>query len=244
MAAAGTACLAFAMDLHERAILLMQRVFARRMLTLDGCDCCGQYFPHRIVQLVALLFTQRRRAPQRAKLCFKQDLIRVCIADPREESLIAQNVLELTAMASQARSKGSKIQCGVERVRPQLAECRYLAGGIACEIDARHHCIVEKADILCTGELKREAGCRQGRGGSAAIGKPPAEHGIHDKLRPRVFEAKYEEFPAPVYALDRPPRQVAGEVQRRIADNKRPRWIGQNGEDFLTGSVLRQRIAQ
>src|SRR5437868_4011483 len=95
MAAAGALSLRFAVNLEEAPILLVRDVV---LLGLDRRDRRAQHLVGGRMQFHDLLRLQRGPLAQWQQTGLMEDLICVGVADPGDERLVAQQVLQLTRM--------------------------------------------------------------------------------------------------------------------------------------------------
>src|ERR1700730_14729574 len=158
-----------AVDFHERAVLLMERMLLFGVLPLDGRDRRHQDAARRIVESASLLVRERRHAPQWAYPRREEELIGVRVADSRHERLIAKDVLDLAAVPFEPAEIYFGRERRIKRVRAKIGKRGNIRERVIREIDARSHSRIDEPKIECAIELQGET--RVGDLGRRARGK-------------------------------------------------------------------------
>ncbi len=190
---------------------------------LTKLERAGQVVVHRRGEPFDLLGGELRRRLERREACAQQDLVRVRSPDPGERTLVAEEGVELSALASEDLREPGRVE--VERVRPEVAE-------IFVELRGRHE--PDARPFLLPGlgqhelaavreprpEHRRLRPLRAGR----EVAQPAGAHEVDAQDEVVALEREEEVLAAPARALETPPvdrRKRRGERLER-GDVRRP----------------------
>src|SRR5207302_17193 len=213
VAAARAALAALGVHLHEAPVLLRLVVIGVREDRLDGPPEGGRQGAK---ELFLLLRPERRPAAQRQQPGLEQDLVGVGVADPGQEGLVAEQVLELIPVAPQLLSEPVQPE-PADRVRlgPQLGPGRHLPRRVLDPVDPAHVAEVRVAQLLLALQPQREDPGRRWLGVSLVELEATSQHRIDDQAA--LTKVEDQVLAAPPHPVDAPGRDLAGEVLDGVA---------------------------